>query len=117
MLAPVTSVADLNEIRVAAGQETYTYVGVRKSTSDLFAEAAGGSTDNWYNLDGTLVPTEAWNSGAPMQPNNDGGLQAYAMFDTNGAGGLNDIENYRPSITVNKAVMKCCAKGYVAKTF
>ena len=114
VLAPVTSEHDLNEIAVAAGQERYTYVGVRKSTSALFVEAAGGSTDNWYNLDGTPVPTSAWNV---PQPNNGGGLQAYAMFDTSGTGGLNDIDNYRLSITVNKAVMKCCAEGYAPKTF
>jgi len=57
------------------------------------------------------------------KPNNGGGLQAYAAYDSNGAGGLEDLDNYRPkfsngdTLTLNKAVMKCCAKGYVAKTF
>ena len=113
MLAPVTSVADLKEIAVAAGKETYTFVGVRKSAKAVFNDNDGdGSTKNWFNLDGTPVPRgdAIWE-----QANNKGGLQAYAVYVS--GKGLDDIENYpvRSSTDFNKAVMKCC--GAIPKTF
>ena len=111
MLAPVTSVADLKEIAVAAGKETYTYVGVRKS-ANLVVGKVPGNTNNWFNLDGTRVPKgdAIWE-----QANNRGGLQAYAVYVS--GKGLDDIENYpvRSSTDFNKAVMKCC--GDIPKTF
>jgi len=112
VLAPVTSVADLKEIAVAAGKETYTYVGVRKS-ANLVVGKVPGSTRNWFNLDGTPVPRgdAIW-----KQANNNGGLQAYAVY-VSGDEGLDDIENYPDygATVFNKAVMKCC--GAIPKTF
>ena len=109
MLAPVTSVADLKEIAVAAGKERFTYVGVRKS-ANLVVGNGPGNTNNWFNLDGTRVPKgdAIWE-----QANNRGGLQAYAVYVS--GKGLDDIENYPEGAVFNKAVMKCC--GDIPKTF
>ena len=114
MLAPDTSVADLLEIAVVAGKEKYTFVGVRKSAKAVFNDNDGdGSTKNWFNLDGTPVPSgdDIW-----RKADNNGGLQAYAVY-VSGDEGLDDIENYPDygATVFNKAVMKCC--GAIPKTF
>mmetsp|Transcript_14977 Transcript_14977/g.32972 ORF Transcript_14977/g.32972 Transcript_14977/m.32972 type:complete len:288 (-) Transcript_14977:128-991(-) len=121
VLAPVTSARDLNEIIAASGQEKYSWVGIKKSVQSVVNDNDGnGSRNNWYNLDGTSVPNHAyyWVSG---QPDNRVGLQTYGAVDTE-LEGLDDVENYRPpdinpDIVLNKAVMKCCAKGYIPQTF
>mmetsp|Transcript_932 Transcript_932/g.1954 ORF Transcript_932/g.1954 Transcript_932/m.1954 type:complete len:286 (+) Transcript_932:85-942(+) len=119
VLAPVTSESDLNEIGAAAGNEDWTWVGVMKSAQDVVNDNGGnGSPNNWYNLDGTSVPnTGVW---APDKPDNGQSLQTYAFF-TSKRFALDDLENYRPDLSqnfrINKAVMKCCAKGYIPQTF
>ena len=79
----------------------------------------GGSTKNWFNLDGTPVPSEdkIWGN-----TNNNSGLQAYAIFvsdsDNEKTGGkLTDVEDSKDPAgqKFNKAVMKCC--GDIPKTF
>ena len=110
VLAPVTSVADLNEIAVVAGTEKYTFVGIRKS-GDLVV-GKPGSKNNWFNLDGTPVPNKdaIW-----RKTDNKSGLQAYAVYESANRK-LNDMENYvNSNENFNKAVMKCC--GAIPKTF
>ena len=113
VLAPVTSVADLLEIAVVAGKEKYTFVGVRKSAKAVFNDNDGdGSTKNWFNLDGTPVPSgdDIW-----RKADNNGGLQAYAAYESANRK-LNDFQNYvNSNENFNKAVMKCC--GAIPKTF
>ena len=128
-MAPVnegTAGRDLKNIAIAAGEEQNSYVGVRKPDArKVFRDddGSGGSTKNWFNLDGTPVPSgdSVW-----LQAENGGvgvnGLQAYAFFkrDTSNdqtGGKLNDIEDkaVRPNQKFNKAVMKCC--GGIPKTF
>ncbi|EJK55390.1 hypothetical protein THAOC_24884, partial [Thalassiosira oceanica] len=95
VLAPVTSARDLNEIFAASGQEKYSWVGIKKSVQSVVNDNDGnGSRNNWYNLDGTSVPTNTnyWVSG---QPDNRVGLQTYGAVDTE-LEGLDDVENYRP---------------------
>ncbi|EJK66386.1 hypothetical protein THAOC_12700 [Thalassiosira oceanica] len=121
VLAPVTSARDGNEIIAAAGLERYAWVGIKKSAQHVKNNNGGnGSRNNWYNLDGTSVPNHAyyWVSG---KPDNRVGLQTYGAVDTE-LEGLDDVENYRPpdinpDFVINKAVMKCCAKGYIPQTF
>ncbi|EJK67270.1 hypothetical protein THAOC_11723 [Thalassiosira oceanica] len=105
-----------------AGEERYTIVGVRKPANDVVNDAPGGRARRagWKNMDGTSVYSEAWKSG---RPNNDAevSVQAYGVFDSADSK-LIDITNYYPPdkfpfVVLNTAVMKCCAKGYIAQTF
>ena len=122
VLAPVASVEDLNEIKAAAGQEPFTFVGVRKSIEKVLKDSVEGTApfrNNWKNLDDTRVPKfKVWKND---QPDNAQGAEIYAVF-VSGIGKLVDVENYRPQgknsdKVYNKAVMKCCGKGYIPKTF
>ena len=118
----MTSVEDLNEIKAAAGQEPFTFVGVKKSIEKVLKDSAEDSAPfrkNWKNLDGTNVPKfKIWKND---QPDNAQGAEIYAVFVSE-IGKLVDVENYRPpdidpKLVANKAVMKCCGKGYIPKTF
>jgi len=124
VLAPVTSVEDLNEIAAAAGLEEFTFVGIRKPANDVVGKAA--SDVGWKNLDDTDVPDTGNQIWENSQPNNDNGQGAeiYAVFRSVkgklAVGKLYDVPNYTPpskDFVLNKAVMKCCAKGYIPKTF
>ena len=117
VMAPVNDLNDLRNIAIAAGEEQYSYVGVRKPAKNLFFD--NNSRMNWFNLDGTSVPSgpKYW---ADNKPDNKKGLQAYAIFSLDGSdtgGRLDDIEDYKVSqnFAFNKAVMKCC--GDIPKTF
>ena len=80
MLAPVTSVdKNLTEIKAAAGQEKWTYTGVRKTAKAFLNDRRPGSRYGWYNLDGSSVlkSDDVW---ANTQPDNKLGLQSYGVF-------------------------------------
>ena len=118
MLAGVANKDDLANVRAAAGQEPFTAVGVRKSVARVLMPKAD-KKNGWRTLDGEKVQDNVWADG---QPDNDSGVETYAVYDY-GNDGLIDVVNYSPPALLpenalfNKAVMRCCAKGYIPKTF
>ena len=124
MLAGVKNKDDLANVEAAAGQEQYTYVGVVKSPKNVLRDGnrtSSGVTKkrrDWFNLDGSEVPRNVW---AENKPDNRVSLQAYGIYNFD-AEGLDDIENYRPGkkgddFVFNKAVVRCCPKGYIPNSF
>ena len=118
MLAGVKNKDDLNEVRAAAGLERNTYVGVRKNPEFVVRDedAKADKKKGWKTLDGEKVQGNVWAMG---QPDNNEGLQIYAAFDLD-KGKLKDVVNYPEKgkeQDFNKAVVRCCAKGYIPKTF
>ena len=90
------------------------WVGITKA-AQLVSSGGAGSTSDWYNLDGTPVPSNAafW-SGA--EPNNSpaGQTRAHLYFSNSKTGELRDLNprgNRGPN--VNAAIYKCCDNSVV----
>ena len=125
MLAGVANKDDLANVRAAAGQERFTAVGVFKKVRAVLNDEKNmaDKKNGWKTLDGERVQNNVWATGQPDNKRfDDGGVETYAVYDYKNDG-LIDVVNYSPPALLpenalfNKAVMRCCAKGYIPKTF
>lgn len=103
-----------------AGNPGDMWIGITKAAR--LVSSGSGSTFDWFNLDGTPVPSgsvitsEYWAGG---EPNNDpaGQTRAHLYFSNSNQGLLRDLNprgNRGPS--VNAAIYKCCDDSVVTFT-
>ena len=111
-------------VQDGAGKPGNMWIGITKAAQFTSSDSGpttgpGGSTSNWFNLDGTPVPDESviWASG---EPNNDppGQTRAHLYFSNAAAYGkvrdLNPRGNRGPTVTA--AIYKCCDDSVVTFT-